>query len=215
MDVQKAILNRRSVRDFNSKPVEFEKLTLVLEAASYAPSAGDLKDFKFIVITNKNLIKEIAESSQEQYWIAKAPVLIVVLSDYSKTKELYKERGERLYSVQNSAASIQNILLSSHGLGLSSCWVGSFDENKIKTLLQIPDNVRPQAIIPIGYSDDQPKIDKEPDLQTMVYFNGFGSKVKNMNILLRDYSKEMEKLTDNTQNFFEKITEKINSYFKK
>ncbi|MFT4260870.1 MAG: nitroreductase family protein [Candidatus Woesearchaeota archaeon] len=215
MDVQNAILNRRSVRDFNSKPVEFEKLTMILEAAAHAPSAGDLKDFKFLVVTDKALIKQIAENSQHQYWMAKAPMFIMVLSDFGQTKELYKERGERLYSVQNSAAAIQNILLSAHSMGLSSCWVGSFDENKIKVLLGIPDNVRPQAIIPIGYSDENPQMDKEPNLQTMVYFNGYGSKVKNMNILLREYSKEIEKVSGDTQGFFDKLTEKINSFFKK
>lgn len=215
MDVLDAILNRRSVRDFTSKPIEFDKLTMILEAASYAPSAGDLKDFKFIVVTNKSLRQEIAEISTSQYWMAKAPLFIVVLSDYSLTKELYKERGERLFAVQSAAAAIQNILLSAKSLGLESCWVGAFDENRLKTVLQIPDNLRPQGIVTIGYSDSKLEMDKVPELETMVFFNSYGSKVKNMNVLLKDYSKEIERHSSNAKGFFETLSEKINGFFKK
>jgi nitroreductase len=215
MNVLDAILNRRSVRDFNSKPVEFEKLTLILESAANAPSAGDLKDFKFIVVTNKNVRQEISELAMQQYWMATAPLFIIVLSDYSMTKELYKERGERLFSVQSSAAAIQNILLSAKSLDLSSCWVGAFDENRLKTLLSIPDNLRPQAIIPIGYSDSNPKIEKVPELETMVFFNSFGSKVKNFNVLLKDYSKEIERHSSDAKGFFESLNERISGFFKK
>ena len=215
MDVFQAITQRRSVRSFNSKPVEFEKITKLLDSASHAPSAGDLKDYKFIVVTDKALLSEVAECAQEQYWIRQAPVLIVVVSDFHHTKELYKERGERLYSVQSCAAATQNILLTAHSLGLAGCWVGAFDENKLNTLLSISGERRPQVIIPIGYTDEGAAENKDPELETMVYFNSYGSKVKNMNLLTREYSKEIEKITEQGSSLFERLSEKVAGFFKK
>ena len=215
MDVHETITTRRSVRSFNSKPVEFEKITRVLDSASHAPSAGDLKDFKFVVITDKALLKQVAECAHAQHWISQAPVLIVVVSDYHHTKDLYKERGERLYSVQSCAAATQNILLSAHSMGLSSCWVGAFDEQKLNTLLSISGDKRPQVIIPLGYSDEVVEKESEPELEVMVYFNKYGSKVKNMNLLTREYSKEIEKVTESSKNFFERLSEKLSGMFKK
>lgn len=215
MELSDALRNRRSVRDFNSRPVEFEKLTLILEAGLLAPSAGDNKDFKFILISDKDLIKQISEISQSQYWIAKASAVIVVVSDYVLTKEHYKERGERLYSVQSSAAAIQNMLLKITSLGLSACWVGAFDEDRLNGLLGISGDARPQALIPIGYSDVEFEEREEIDMANYVYFNSFGNKVKNINLVTKQYSKEIEKIVSNNSSWFDDLSNKLKNYFKK
>ena len=91
------------------------------------------KHWKFILIRDKDTINKLAEAALQQLWIASAPFIIVVSSETEKLNQFYGVRGERLYSIQNCAAAIQNMLLAAHALGLASCWVGAFDENIIKT----------------------------------------------------------------------------------
>ncbi|MCF7865923.1 nitroreductase family protein [Candidatus Woesearchaeota archaeon] len=195
MDTLNCILARRSVRNYLKKPVEFDKLTLLLKAASRAPSVGNLQDYRFILVTDKENIKGIADHCTEQYWIAQAPVLIVVCADAQRTESYYGLRGQRLYSIQDSAAAIQNILLAAHNMGLGACWVGSFNEDYLLSILNIPDTVRPQAIITIGYADGEPEVREESDLHSLIYFNKYGQTIQNVNLLLREYNKEIEKIT--------------------
>lgn len=128
MDVFKCIQTRRSVRNYSQKKVEFDKLTLILEAATKAPTSGNLQDYRFIIVNDKQKIRNLATHCNEQYWIAKAPVAIIVCADTEKTELYYGLRGQRLYATQNSAAAVQNILLAAHAQGLGACWIGAFNE---------------------------------------------------------------------------------------
>ena len=83
-----------------------------------------------------------------------APILIVVVSELDKIRRLFGVRGEALYAVQNCAAAIENLLLKSTELGLGGIWIGSFDEDKIREILKISGDARPQAIIALGYGED-------------------------------------------------------------
>lgn len=194
MNVLDAIQRRRSIRKYLQKPVEFDKVSLVLQAGSFAPSSGNLQDYRFIVVSKKSLIQGIADECTEQYWVAQAPVLIVVCADAEMTERYYGLRGQRLYSVQNCAAAIQNMMLAATELGLGTCWVGSFNEDYIKDALNIPEKVRPQAIVALGYADELPaEKDFEP-LEHLIYFNEFGSKIENVTTLLKEYSKEVDRI---------------------
>ena len=193
MDVFECIQKRRSIRNYSKKNVDFDKLTLILEAGCKAPSSGNLQDYRFIIVNNKDKIRALAEHCNEQYWIATAPVLIIVCSDTEKTESYYGLRGQRLYSTQNSAAAIQNMLLAAHALGLGSCWVGAFNEEFVSDEFNIPGKVRPQGIITLGYREGQLEPKTENDLESMIFFNSYGSKIENMNLLLREYSKEIDK----------------------
>ncbi|GIU69587.1 MAG: NADH dehydrogenase [Candidatus Woesearchaeota archaeon] len=133
METLEAINQRRSIRKYLDKPVEFEKITTIIDSARKAPSAGNLQDWSFIIVTDKNLIKQVASYALEQYWIATAPALIVVCGLPEKHEMYYGLRGKRLYNIQDCAAAIENILLSATDLGLGTCWVGAFEEEKIRT----------------------------------------------------------------------------------
>jgi nitroreductase len=194
MDIFECIQTRRSVRNYSKKNVDFDKLTLILEAACKAPTSGNLQDYRFILVNNKNKIRTLAEHCNEQYWIATAPVIIIVCADTEKTEAYYGLRGQRLYATQNSAAAIQNMLLAAHALGLGACWIGAFNEEFISDEFNIPEKVRPQGIITIGYREGQLDPKTENDLESMIFFNSYGSKIENMNLLLREYSKELDKV---------------------
>jgi nitroreductase len=193
METLEAINNRRSIRRYLDKPVEFEKLTNILDAAVKAPSAGNLQGRKFILVTDRGLIKQVSGYSIEQYWVQTAPALIIVCAVPEKHEMYYGLRGKRLYNIQDCAAAIENILVSATDAGLGSCWIGAFEEDKIKAMFAIPVDVRPQAIIALGYSDEVPKERQLAPIENTVFFNRYGVKVEKLHLLLRDYSVEWQK----------------------
>ena len=192
MDVLWALKSRRSCRSYLQQPVEFDKITAILEAGHYAPSAGNLQDWKFILITDKGLRSAIADHCMEQFWMAEAPVHIIVCSNEERTEMRYGLRGKRLYSIQSNAAAIENMLLAAHALGLGACWVGAFDEDYLTRTLDIPETARPQAIITVGYANEKPEKKNLTALDSIVYFNGFGARLSKPHLVLRDYSVEWE-----------------------
>lgn len=157
METLECIKTRRSVRKFLDKPVTWDNIATILDSGRMAPSAGNLQSWKFIVVEDKEPKEEIAKACVDQLWIATAPYIIVIVSEFEKMKRFYDLRGERLYSVQGCAAAAQNMLLAAHDIGLGACWVGAFDEEKIKDVLGCPADTRPQAVIPIGYPAEAPQ----------------------------------------------------------
>jgi SagB-type dehydrogenase family enzyme len=85
-----------------------------------------------------------------QSFITQAPVVLVICAVPEESAERYGERGATLYALQDTAAMTQNILLASHALGYGSCWVGAFNEDEVRKVLKIPENMRPVSIIPVG-----------------------------------------------------------------
>jgi len=157
METLKCIKTRRSVRNFKEKPVPEETLKRIIEAGTYAPSAGNTQDWVFVVVRDSETKRLLSSAALNQWFIAKAPVVIVVCSDLEKISRRYGERGKSLYSIQDTAAAIQNMLLAAWDLGLGTCWVGAFDEERIKEILGLPAGVRPVAIIPAGYPKEVPE----------------------------------------------------------
>ncbi len=105
MDVYEAVLRRRSIRKYMDQPVEWEKLGKVIDAGRLAPSAGNLQAWKFVVVTEKELRKQVSEACLKQYWMQTAPAHIVVCAEITKLSRFYGIRGERLYSIQSCAAA--------------------------------------------------------------------------------------------------------------
>ncbi len=143
--------SRRSVRSFSSKDVSHEDITKLLKAAQAAPSAGNCQPWHFYVIRERATRTDIADKASRQSFWQKAPVMIIVCADASRNEHRYGERGKNLYCIQDTAAAIQNILLCAKFLGLGACWCGAFDEDAVTGILRLPQNLRPVAIIPIGY----------------------------------------------------------------
>ncbi len=147
---------RRSIRTYYDKPVPDELVMQLLTAAHWAPSAGNLQPWRFYVIKNKEMQKEICEKCYPAPWIKKAPLLIVVAADQNKSSWRYHERGAELYCLQDTAAAIQNLLLCSESLGLGSCWIGAFSEESCSQILHLEEDLRPVAIVSIGYAAENP-----------------------------------------------------------
>lgn len=157
MECMEAIKGRRSIRKFKDKTVGKEIIQDLLNAARMAPSAGNLQARDLIVVSNKITRHKLTQAAMGQTFIEQAPVVVVVAANIERSSRIYGSRGE-LYSIQDATASIENILLAAHSMGLGTCWVGAFNEDAVREILGIPDKILPVAIIPVGYPDEQPKM---------------------------------------------------------
>jgi nitroreductase len=125
-------------------------VTRILESAISAPSAGNRQCWHFIVVRDEILRQRLAIEAGHQLFIAKAPVVIVVCADMENAAGGYGARGSALYCIQETAAAIENMLLTVVSLGLGSCWIGAFNEAVASEILELPENLRPVAMLPIG-----------------------------------------------------------------
>lgn len=176
MNVEECIKTRRSIRKYQDKQVDWEKISQILDAGKFAPSAGNIQNWKFIVVRKEDVIRKLAQASFDQDWMQDSPVHIVIAAEPKKAERFYGSRGERLYTIQSCSAAIQNMLLTAKDIGLGSCWVGAFDEEKVKRALNMPEDVVPQAIITIGYPDENPDLPSRIELEHQVYLDKWGSK---------------------------------------
>lgn len=155
MDVLEIIKNRRSIRKFQKKKIPTKIIKRLIEALIWAPSAGNLQSRKFYFVFNRETKEKLAKAALYQGFIAQAPLVIVGCID-NKISLRYGERGINLYSICDVAASIENLMLLAYSEDLGSCWVGDFNPKKIAEILNLPDNLKPIVIVPVGYSDEKP-----------------------------------------------------------
>lgn len=167
MDVFTAIQKRRSVRRFQKKiiPKKFEEK--LIDALIWAPSAGNLQSRKFFFIKNMTIKERVVEAALYQEFVLDAPLVVVACSD-SRIQNYYGKRGESLYAICNVATSLQNFMLQATELGLGTCWIGAFDEEKMKETLKIPNHLKPIAVIPVGFPAENPEVPLRPDKKKLV-----------------------------------------------
>lgn len=150
MSILKLIKERRSIRDFDKRDIPEDVIDKLIEALIWAPSAGNLQSRKFYFVRDSKLKRELASAALNQRFIAEAPLVIVGCTD-GRIYSRYGDRGVNLYSIQDVACSIMNMMLLAWENGLGSVWVGAFREGEVADVLELPDNLRPVAIVPVGY----------------------------------------------------------------
>jgi Nitroreductase len=156
MDLYEAIRNRRSIRKYKDRKIDDEIINKIIEAGVWAPSAGNLQSWEVIVIKDPEMKSQLSVACYIRDFIAEAPVVLVICAYKQKSSDTYGKRGQNLYCIQDAACAAQNMLLMIHDLGLGACWNGAFDEDSVSSLLEIPDGVRPVAIITVGYPGEKP-----------------------------------------------------------
>lgn len=150
MNVTEAIKTRKSVRSFLDKPVEKAKLEAVLEAARLAPSAKNLQEWRFVVVQDEGMRKKLGEAANGQSFVGEAPVVIAACAE---GVDHVMSCGQLCYPI-DVAIALDHITLAAVELGLGTCWIGAFDEAKVKSLLGIPDKIRVVELMPLGYPAD-------------------------------------------------------------
>lgn len=187
-DILELIKSRRNVKTFQPKFVSWENIARVLDAARHAPSCGNVQNWKFIVVFKSEQKQKLAELAHEQYEIADAAALIVVCAEPGKAERYYGERGEKLYSIQNCAAAIQNMLLEAHSLGLATRWIGAFSDDEVKLALKIPEGILIQAIVALGYAKEVPPKPPKYPLEGLVYFGEWRNTLRDPASYMNDYA---------------------------
>lgn len=152
METLDAIKTRKSVRRFQDRPVEREKMNALLEAAVQAPSWTNNQCWRFIVVTEKETIEKLTKANSNfNSWLKDAPVVIVACAD---PKDSGDWNGLQYFMMDVSLA-MHNLVLMATDMGLGTCYLGAYDEMKVKEILGVPDNIRVAAMSPLGYPLDK------------------------------------------------------------
>ncbi len=151
MDLFEAIEGRRSIRSFLDRDIEEELLIKVLDAGRLAPSARNLQDWKFVVVRDKETRIKLAEAARSQQFIAQAPVVIAACG----TSNYVMTCGQPAYAIDVSIA-VDHMTLAAFALGLGTCWIGAFFEDRVKEILGITGDIRVVALLPLGYPAERP-----------------------------------------------------------
>ncbi len=156
MDVFEAIRARKSVRTYQARPVEPEKLRRVLEAARLAPSARNVQEWRFVVVTDREKRERLANEASSEHFMAGAPAIIAACAE---TDGRIMRCGQRAYPI-DVAIAIDHLTLAAVAEGLGTCWIGSFDPAEVRRILAIPESVEVVELLPLGYPRDPQPVRK-------------------------------------------------------
>lgn len=164
MELLEAVRGRRSIRRFQDRPVEEEHLRILLEAGRWAPSGLNNQPWKVILVEDRSKAAEMARCTRYSSVITGAPLLIAVFLDHSSSYDRDKD-------AMALGAFIQNILLAAHARGLGAVWLGEIlrEKDRVRELLEAPDELELMAVIAVGYPAENPEPRERKDLEDMVY----------------------------------------------
>jgi nitroreductase len=166
MDVAQAIRSRYSCRNYHDKPLEQDKLRAVLEAARLAPSAKNLQDWRFVVVTDKSTKTKVAAAANNQTFLESAGAIIVACT----VSDHVMRCGQAVGPI-DVAIAMEHMCLQATELGLATCWIGSFYPDKIRQIVGIPDNVVIVELLALGYPADAPKPSRREAIDQIVSFD--------------------------------------------
>jgi len=171
--VFEAIRGRRSVRAYTGEDVPEGVVERLIDAARWAPSAGNIQPWEFVVVRRAEVKRRLSAAALDQAFIEEAPVVVVVCADEGQSSAGYGSRGRSLYCLQDTAAATQNLLLAAQALGLATCWVGAFREEDAREALGLPRGVRPVAIVPVGHPAEKPGAQPRRALGEIIHHDVF------------------------------------------
>ncbi len=163
MNVKEVIERRRSIRKFQEGTITDEQLDLLMKAAQLAPSASNRQPYKFVVVKDNELKKSLQRKASMQRFVGKAAVIFVGIGDLEH---------EKWYKVDLGIA-IQQIFLQAVELGLGACWIGAFEEDKVKEVLKIPQNMKVVALLPVGIPGQDPPARPRKSLEELFSLNHY------------------------------------------
>jgi len=151
MEFSEVIKMRTSVRTFATKQVEPEKIEYILNCAREAPSWANKQCWRFIVVSQTETIQELAKTSVINRWLKTAPMVIVVCGEPSESGT----RNGIDYFIVDVAIAVEHLMLAAADVGLGTCWIGDFDEQKVKEILGLPKRLRVVTLTPVGYPAEE------------------------------------------------------------
>ena len=166
MEVMEAIKARYSVRKYADRPIEPEKIAQIMEAGRLAPTASNQQLNKHIIVTDKDLIRQMVDACEGQKWIETAPAILVECASGDRTMIC----GQSARSM-DGAIAMSYMTLEAVSLGLQFCWLGWFQPEKVRALLNIPEDYVVIAVAPLGYPAAEWKRSKKKATEEVVVYN--------------------------------------------
>ena len=148
MELKEAIEKRKSIRDYEDKPIPEDMLLRVLEAARLAPSGGNSQPWKFIVVRDGKRRQKLAQSAAGQTFVAEAPVVIAAVATKPKIVMMCEVPE---YAV-DLAIAVHHITLAAVDEGLGTCWIGAFSQEEARGVLSVPEKYQIVALLPLGFT---------------------------------------------------------------
>lgn len=162
MDVFDTIKDRRSIRTYKGESIPQDKLEKLLEAARLAPSAANRQNWKFIVVDDEQIKKQLVAASNNQAFVGTASHIIAGIGD----------PAQKWHQV-DLAIALEHIVLEAVELGLGTCWIGAFDEAAVKNLLKIPQDRKVVALLTVGVPAESPGARPRKALEEIVSYNEY------------------------------------------
>lgn len=163
------ISTRHSIRAFKDIPIPNDKINAITDAATRGPSAGNLQSYRIFIVSKTTEKKKLVESSYGQEYISEAPLVMIFCAEPKRCGVEYGSRGEELFCIQDATIACAYSQMAAHSLGLSSVWIGSFDEEKVSDVLNLEKSFKPVAILPIGFSNETPEITSRRPLEQIIH----------------------------------------------
>lgn len=138
-----------------------------------APSAGNGQPVEIIIVKNQTNKEKLSYAAYSQRQITQASVVLVICADLQRAAERYGERGRTLYCLQDTAAAIMNIMLTAVSLDLGTCWIGAFSEEDVRNAINASKDIRPVALIPVGYPNESPPARSRRSTSEIVHEESF------------------------------------------
>ena len=190
MEFFDVVLKRRSIHYFTDEETSDDDINYILEAAKWTPSAGNCQPWRFVILRDPKKIHKVWKSTtginiktskrsvpiNPQNFIKKAPVIIVVCTDTTAYRGRQANIKFDLYSIQDSAAATMNLLLAACDRGLGACWVGMFREEALREALNLPPEMKPVAIIPVGHTRSKEKPQPRRFLEELIHHETYRNK---------------------------------------
>jgi nitroreductase len=165
MDFSNLIYARQSIRAYESRPVEAEKLQAIIEAANRAPSAGNFQAFEIYVVTDPKQRETLGGSTFGQDFVQKAPLSLIFCMNPARCQY----ESPDIFAMQDAAIACTFAMLKVTELGLGACWIGAFNPEKLAQSLALPESHKPMAVLAIGYPAENPERTTRRNLEELVH----------------------------------------------
>jgi len=171
MDFTEVIKTRRSHRKFTEEKVPVEVLNRIMDATLRAPTWSNKQGVRYVIVDDKEILAKFENSGQK--WLAKAPMVIVV---FITPKDSGVNTNGLEYFPVDAAIALQQLILAATNEGLGTCWIGWFEENIVKEILELPEEARIIGMTPLGYSKYTPREIERQNMEKTVYRNVYSKK---------------------------------------
>ena len=170
MDFLELVTSRHSVRSYQSRPVERDKLDRILEAVRLAPSGSNRQPWRFVIVRDPDVRHRLVAACADQQFIAQAPVVIAGVGLLPDRVMLCDVPGDPV----DLAIAMEHLALAAAAEGLGTCWIGAFHQDRVREVLGIPESTKVIGVMTLGYPADSTRPKSRKPISEIVCYDRWG-----------------------------------------